>query len=110
MSATVDRLAQLHRLLELEPRDAFCLYGLGQEYAQRGQTDEAVRWYDRCLEVDPNYCYAYFHKARALEAVDRTDEAVASLRLGLQHAKSSGDAHAASEIAGYLDQLSDGLN
>jgi tetratricopeptide (TPR) repeat protein len=75
-----DRLAQLLKLLEADPADAFCLYGVAQEYARRGNADEAVRWYDRCLGVDPLYCYAYFHKAKALEELDRVSDAVATLR------------------------------
>ncbi len=102
-----DRLAQLLRLVESEPNDAFLLYGVAQEHGRRGATDEAVRWYDRCLAADPNYCYAYFHKARTLEEANRTAEAVAALKLGLERARAVRDQHAASEIAGYLDQLSD---
>lgn len=99
------RLQQLLKLLEADPTDAFCLYGLGQEYARRGSVDEAVTYYDRCIAVDRDYCYAYFHKARSLEEADRIDAAIAALRIGLERARASGDAHAASEIAGYLDQL-----
>jgi tetratricopeptide (TPR) repeat protein len=105
MSTPDDRLASLHRMVETDPSDAFCLYGLGQEYARRGKLDEAVAWYDRCLAVDPDQCYAYFHKARALEEADRADDAIATLRTGLDRARRTGDAHAASEIAGYLDSL-----
>lgn len=99
------RLVQLLKLVEADPSDAFCLYGIAQEYARRGSVDEAVAWYDRCLAVDRDYCYAYFHKARALDDAGRTADAIAALRLGLDRARVSGDAHAASEIAGYLDQL-----
>ncbi|MDZ4753427.1 MAG: tetratricopeptide repeat protein, partial [Phycisphaerae bacterium] len=103
--AAKDRLATLHALVEVDPRDTFCLYGLAQEYARRGDVDEALRWYDRCIATDENYCYAYFHKARALEEAGRNDEAIGALRIGLVRANASGDRHAASEIAGYLDQL-----
>jgi len=105
MSTPDDRLASLHRMVEADPTDSFCLYGLGQEYARRGKFGDAVEWYDRCLAVDPDQCYAYFHKARALEEADRTADAIATLRIGLDRARRSGDSHAASEIAGYLDTL-----
>jgi len=95
----------LLKLVEADPSDAFCLYGIAQEHARRGSVDEAVAWYDRCLAIDRDYCYAYFHKARALDDAGRSDDAIAALRLGLERARVSGDAHAASEIAGYLDQL-----
>jgi tetratricopeptide (TPR) repeat protein len=105
MTSPDERLDRLHRMVEADPSDAFCLYGLGQEYARRGRLDEAVSWYDRCLAVDPDQCYAYFHKARALEDADRRGDAIATLEAGLERARRSGDSHAAGEIAGYLDSL-----
>jgi tetratricopeptide (TPR) repeat protein len=98
----LERLLALHRA---DPNDTFCLYGLAQEYAQRGEHDEAVRWYDRCLMADPNYCYAYYHKAKALETVGRVADAVRTLETGLDRARSSGDRQAVSEIGAFLDEL-----
>lgn len=63
-----DRIEQLRRLLEAEPGDAFCLYSLGQEYARRGDHATAVSHYDLALQSDPDYCYAYYHKAKSLES------------------------------------------
>ena len=92
-------------MLEAEPKDAFCLYSMGQEHAKQGAFLEAVQWYDRTLEADPDYCYAYFHKARSLEELGRIDEAGAALRAGIERARAAGDRHALSELSGYLDQL-----
>jgi tetratricopeptide (TPR) repeat protein len=100
------RLAQLERMVAADPGDVFCLYALAQEWAKRGVTEQALAWYDRCLAADPDHCYAYFHKARVLEDAGRVDEAIAALTTGLGRARAVGDGHAASEIAGYLDQLS----
>lgn len=105
MTSPDERLERLHRMVDADPSDAFCLYGLGQEYARRDRLDEAIAWYDRCLAVDPDQSYAYFHKARALEQAGRVADAIATLRSGLDRARRSGDAHAAGEIAGYLDSL-----
>jgi tetratricopeptide (TPR) repeat protein len=65
----------------------------------------ALGWYDRALASDPAYCYAYFHKARSLEELDRADEACATLRTGIDAARRAGDSHALGEMRGYLDQL-----
>jgi tetratricopeptide (TPR) repeat protein len=104
-NASSPRLAALLAMVERDPNDAFCLYGVAQEYAKLGRAAEALGWYDRCLAADPSYAYACFHKARALEELDRVDDAIATLRDGLARAKAAGDGHAAAEIAGYLDQL-----
>jgi tetratricopeptide (TPR) repeat protein len=101
-------LAQLEKLLAADPRDTFVLYGLAQEHAKAGGEAghaKAVEFYDRCLEVDPLYCYAYFHKARSLVALGRGAEAAKTLKAGIAAARKAGDRHAESELSGSLDEL-----
>ena len=99
-------IADLERLLAKDPADAFVLYGLAQEHAKLGRHAEAVEYYDRCLRADAAYCYAYFHKAKALEAAGRAQDAIATLNAGLAVARTARDGHALSEIQGYRDELS----
>ena len=98
-------IAQLEKLLAANPNDAFLLYGMAQEHAKSGNHALAIEWYDRCLKADPGYCYAYFHKARTQADAGKTADAVATLKAGAAAAKRACDAHAASEIAAYLDEL-----
>ncbi|MBX3363421.1 MAG: tetratricopeptide repeat protein [Phycisphaeraceae bacterium] len=98
-------IAQLQKLLAADPDDPFLLYGLAQEHAREGRYKDAVAWYDRCLGLDPAYLYAYFHKAKAHEALGEVSEAVSTLRIGLEQAKAARDTQAISEIAAYLDEL-----
>jgi tetratricopeptide (TPR) repeat protein len=98
-------IADLERLLAKAPGDADLLYGLAMEHAKAGRVDVACGLYDRCLEADAGYCYAYYHMARALEGAGRMEEARAVLRAGLEAAKRAGDGHAESEIEGYLAEL-----
>ena len=98
-------IAQLEKLLAVDPEDTFVLYGLAQEHAKAGDHDEAVSFYDRCLAVDEAYCYAYFHKARSLEALGRRGDAAETLRTGLTVSQRTGDQKAAGEIGGYLAEI-----
>ena len=100
-----ERLEALQAILAENPDDAFCLYGIAQEHLSDGACDLAVSFFDRCLAIDPNYLYAYYHKARALEELDRIDDAAQTLRVGLERARVAGDAQATNEIASYLDLL-----
>lgn len=102
----MSRLDRLNKLLAADPNDAFVLYGVAMEHAQAGDTDRAVEFYDRCLAADPAYCYAYFHKARALQADGRTADALATARAGLVAATGAGDAKATGELAALVDELS----
>jgi tetratricopeptide (TPR) repeat protein len=104
MSPT-DRLAQLLALLESDPEDAFCLYGVAQEHASRGDHDAAVGWYERAAAADPADGYIHYHRARSLEALDRRDDAIAAVRAGLDAAARGGDAHARAELSALLDEL-----
>lgn len=98
-----DRITQLKAILEQEPNDPFCLYGLGMEYAKEGNHLGATSWFDLAIDADPENCYAYFHKARSQEAMGDVNGACDTLRHGLEQAKALGDTKALSEISGLLD-------
>lgn len=98
-------IEQLEKVLAVDPNDAFVHYALAQEYAKQGDYDRAVAGYDRCIELDEAYCYAYFHKAKALEAADRVGDAIDTLQTGLAVANRVGDQKAVGEIGAYLDEL-----
>jgi tetratricopeptide (TPR) repeat protein len=98
-------IAQLETLLQADPQDPFVLYGLAQEYAKRGDTALAVSFYDRCLSADPSYLYAYYHKARAQQHAGQTQEALATVKAGMEQAKRTQDAHAAGELSTLMDEL-----
>lgn len=100
-----DRMAQLQKLLAMDPNDAFVLYGLAQEHAKRDEHAQSIAYYDKCLAVDPLYCYAYYHKARSQQATGDMAGAVATLRLGLDAAKKAQDEKARSEIEGLIEML-----
>ncbi len=101
----MSRVAQLERLHSIDPADADVMYMLAQEHAKQGRTDDAAAWFDRCLAADANYAYAFYHKARALEAAGRVAEAKATLTDGLATARRLGEAKAISEMEAFLDSL-----
>jgi Flp pilus assembly protein TadD len=98
-------LTSLEKLLAADPQDPFLLYGIAQEHAKLGHTDLAVSFYDRCLQADPGYSYAYYHKAVALERAGRMHEARVAAQAGLATAVRVKDAHAASELQSLLESM-----
>jgi tetratricopeptide (TPR) repeat protein len=102
-----DRLAKLTKLLAVDPNDTFVLYGLAQEHAKMGDLHAAVTFYDRTLAVDPLYCYAYFHKARAQQSLGQLADARATVQQGLQAAHRAADAKALSELSSLQTELSE---
>ncbi|MEM8494181.1 MAG: hypothetical protein AAF663_02190 [Planctomycetota bacterium] len=109
LSATPDRLPQLEKLHAAEPADADVTYMLGLEYAKGdGETAvaEALRWLDQTLSLDPGYHYAYFQKAKLLDARGDTEAAHATLDAGLTRARADGHAKAVGELEELKASLS----
>jgi tetratricopeptide (TPR) repeat protein len=102
---TSDRLKQLFSLLEKTPADTFLLYGIGMEYKKLGEPDQAIGFFNRVIETDPGYCYAYYQRAQVQEHAGRSDEAKQSYREGIAAARRIGDAHALSELEAALELL-----
>lgn len=98
-------IAQLTKLLAIDPDDTFVLYGLAQEHARLGEHAAAVGWYDKCLAVDPLYCYAYFHQARSQQAMGNATAAVATVRKGIEAARKAQDGKALGELQGLLVEI-----
>ncbi|MFO0874700.1 MAG: hypothetical protein U0575_12120 [Phycisphaerales bacterium] len=103
-----DRMAALLKLLDADPNDTFCLYGVAQEHVRRGDHVQAIAWFDRTIAIDRNHAYAWFHKAKTQDAAGDRAAARETLREGLAAARRAGDAKAASEIEGYLDEMAHG--
>jgi len=101
-----DRLDQLRKLHAADPGDADVAYMIAQELGKAGEHTQAIEWYDKCLDADGAYCYAYFFKAIALNALDRKPDAIATLNAGLVHAHQSKHPKTISELTGLLEQLS----
>lgn len=101
----MDRIAQLGKMLDADPSDTFVLYSLGQEHAKAGRYEEAVGYYEKCIEADAGEHYAYFHMARSLEAMGEDERAAEALRTGLARATADGNQKAAGEIEAYLSQI-----
>lgn len=100
-----DRVEQLKKMLEEEPDDAFCLYGLAQEYARQGDHERALEYFHRTIEVDPDSCYSYYHMARVQAEDGHIDDAKATLAKGIEAAQRVRDAKAEGELHDLLDEL-----
>ncbi len=99
------RMETLRQMLQKEPNDGFCLYGIAQEFAKADQLEEAVVWFEKVLAVEPLHGYAAFHMAKALDRLGRTPQAIAMLHQGIHAASQSGDTKALNELRGFLDEL-----
>ena len=56
--------------------DPFVQFQLGLAHARRGDLSAAAQAFDRCIEVDPRFAYAYYHAGLAYDRLNRTDLAI----------------------------------
>ncbi len=99
-------IEQLERLLALEPDDAFLIYGIAQEHLKAERYDDAIEWFDRTIAADPDHCYAFFFKARALDERGSKAEALSVCDAGIDNARRIGDGKALSELSGLREEIS----
>lgn len=100
-----DRLTRLRNMLDSDPNDPFCMYGIAMEYARAGRSEKAIAWFDRTIDLDPAYCYAWYHKARCQADAGALGDACSTLEEGIGQAEACGDGHAAEEMQSLLSEL-----
>ncbi|HEY7090979.1 MAG TPA: tetratricopeptide repeat protein [Tepidisphaeraceae bacterium] len=102
---TSPRLTQLNKLLERAPRDTFLLYGLGMEYKKLGAPEKSIEFFDKAIESDAGYCYAYYQRGQVFEQTGNIDQAKMSYREGIAAAQRVGDSHASEELKAALSMI-----
>jgi tetratricopeptide (TPR) repeat protein len=57
----------LRKALEIKPNDAWALNGLAAGYQKKGQTREAIDYFDKAISANPEFANPYYGKALTLE-------------------------------------------
>ena len=104
----MDRLSALEAFLADDPDDPFTRFALAQEHAKRGDSEQALGFYQALVRDRPDYVGTYYHLGALYRALGRDDEALATYRAGVLAATEAGDAHARAELQGALLEA-DGL-
>src|SRR5262245_49713451 len=102
---SMSRLQQIQAMLAEDPNDPELHYMLAMELVSMGDDAAAVRAFQALLEMAPTYPPAYHQAARALQRLNRIDEARAMLQKGIPVAMSAEESHAAGEMQGLLESL-----
>ena len=105
MNTPSDRMRRLQQMLEKSPNDTFLLYGVAMEHKNAGELPQAIEYFNRVVQIDPGYCYAYHQRGLAHEMAGDVDAARQAYREGVAAAAKKGDAHAQGEIQAALDLL-----
>lgn len=77
-------LAIWQTVVERAPRNPRGYDGVGRALGLEGRTDEAMTYYRRAIEVDPDYADAHYNLAILLQTKGNTDEAIHHYRSALE--------------------------
>lgn len=95
---SVDRLAQLQSYYEEDPDDPFTRFALAQEYLKKGETDQALSFFEELVDTDPDYVGTYYHLGKLYEKLDRHDDALDTYEQGIEVAREQNETKALSEL------------
>lgn len=99
------RLSQLFALLSDQPQEVFLHYAIASEYKKAQNWEEALVWFQKTVQLTPDYIAAYYQMAEALEANGQREEAKKSLETGLEYAQAAKDLKSISEFKNALMNL-----
>ncbi len=85
------KVSMFERVLGIDPDDGIALFGLGTALLTLDRAAEAEPHLARALAVDRKNSAVYAAHGRALEALDRPDDAVGTYRQGVEVASRQGD-------------------
>jgi tetratricopeptide (TPR) repeat protein len=97
-----DRAASLRSFIARNPGDPFPRYGLALELKSRGDVAGAAAAFDELIAAFPDYVPAYLMAAGVYGDAGRKDDALATLRRGIEVAGAKGDGHAKKELESAL--------
>ena len=102
---TQSRMQKIEAMVAEQPNDPELHYMLAMEHTSQGDDAGAARCFEKLFAVAPDYPPAYHMAGRALQRLDRIDEAKAVLQKGIPIALARNDTHAAGEMQELLETL-----
>lgn len=97
-----DKLESLLALLKDAPNEPFILFALAQECVKKGLDSEALRYYQRIVEFNPEYTGVYYHLGKLHEQMGNVPEAIVVYEMGLVVTRKKGEMHAYGELQSAL--------
>ncbi|MCS6917485.1 MAG: tetratricopeptide repeat protein [Chitinophagales bacterium] len=100
-----ERLHVLHRMLDEKGEDSFLLFAIALEYSQQHRDSEALAYFLRLRQHDPQYTGLYYHLGKLYQRRGQLAEARQTVEEGMQRTRNR-DQHAFQELQQLLSELS----
>lgn len=99
------RFSRIIEMLEKEPRDAFLLYALAQEYLNAEQPEKAIEIFQKLLSYHPNNSSVFLHYGNAYLALGKTEIAISVYKKGIEICKNENAMHDLNELRSALNLI-----
>ena len=84
MTTTSQRLDLLLGILKETPTDSFVIFAIAKEYENIGNQNEAIQYYQKLYQLDPNYVGLYFHWGKLHEEINDSGKAIEIYSMGIE--------------------------
>ena len=101
----MDKIEKLQEFLKASPKDNFVRHALALEYIKIGEDLKARILFEEVLIDSPDYIGSYYHLAKLLEKMEKTELAIEWYEKGMLAAKEAKDNHAYNELQAALEDL-----
>jgi Tfp pilus assembly protein PilF len=102
-------ISSLEKLLGTPRDNALLRYSLGLEHARAGDAQRAAGYLRDAVERDPLYSAAWKALGNTLRDLNRSEEALAAYRQGIEAAKRKGDRQAEKEMSVFARRIEKAL-
>lgn len=101
----MDRLAQIHKMLDTNPDDIFLHYALAMEFNSLNRLDEAIEKLRTLRTNYPEYLPLYYQLGQLLEKQNKQGEAIEAYEQGMLVATNQKDMKTYGELRSALEEL-----
>ena len=103
---TLERMQMFKQVLNIDENDIFANYGLGSCLVDLKQYKEAVPCLVKTISIRPTHTVAYVALSSAYEALGQTEDAIQTLKQGIEVASKRGDMTPLHQMQAKLNALS----
>lgn len=99
------RIEYIRTMLDDQPDDPFLHFALAKELDATGNSDAALKAYEKVKELDSGYLGLYYHLAELQYRMGNPDTAVKTAEAGIQIGKTQGASKDVAELYQLLESF-----
>ena len=103
----INRLEQLQKMLDGQPKDSFLNHATALEYSKIGEYEKAASHFKIVIDNDPDYVGSYYHLGKVFESLNENRNALRTYENGAAIAQKLGNTRTLSELNEAKSQLED---